>query len=125
MGRRCGRFWAADSRIVVIDGTGNPAVLEKAFGLTAPQGKTVGFGVMAYDRKLTLNTLPLHMGKTLTGSHGGSSQPDEDIPRYLRMMKHDLFNVKKFVSHRLPLEDVNDAVEKMRSGEVVHAMIHF
>jgi S-(hydroxymethyl)glutathione dehydrogenase/alcohol dehydrogenase len=110
---------------VVIDGTGNPAVLEKAFGLTAPQGKTVGFGVMAHDRKLSLNTLPLHMGKTLTGSHGGSSRPDEDIPRYLRMMQHDLFNVKKFVSHRLPLEQVNDAVEKMRSGEVVHAMIHF
>jgi S-(hydroxymethyl)glutathione dehydrogenase/alcohol dehydrogenase len=110
---------------VVIDGTGNPAVLEKAFALTAPQGRSVGFGVMAHDRKLTLNTLPLHMGKTLTGSHGGSSRPDEDIPRYLRMMKHDLFQVKNFVSHRLPLEQINGAVEKMRSGEVVHAMIHF
>jgi S-(hydroxymethyl)glutathione dehydrogenase/alcohol dehydrogenase len=110
---------------VVIDGTGNPAVLEKAFALTAPQGKTVGFGVMAHDRALTINTLPLHMGKLLTGSHGGSSKPDEDIPRYLRMMRHNLFQVKNFVSHRLPLEEVNDAVEKMRSGAVVHAMIHF
>jgi S-(hydroxymethyl)glutathione dehydrogenase/alcohol dehydrogenase len=110
---------------VVIDGTGNPAVLEKAFGLAGPQGRCVGFGVMASDRKLTLNTLPLHLGKVLTGSHGGSSRPDEDIPRYLRMMKHNLFQVKNFVSHRLPLEEVNGAVEKMRSGEVVHAMIHF
>ena len=110
---------------VVIDGTGNPAVLEKAFGLAGPQGRCVGFGVMASDRKLTLNTLPLHLGKVLTGSHGGSSRPDEDIPRYLRMMKHNFFQVKNFVSHRLPLEEVNGAVEKMRSGEVVHAMIHF
>ncbi len=110
---------------VVIDGTGNPAVLEKALALTAPQGKCVGFGVMPYDRKLTLNTLPLHLGKTLTGSHGGSSRPDEDIPRYLRMMKQNQFHLKNFVSHRLPLEEINGAVEKMRSGEVVHAMIHF
>jgi len=110
---------------VVIDGTGNPAVLEKAFALTASHGKCVGFGVMPHDRQLSINTLPLHMGKTLTGSHGGSSRPDEDIPRYLRMMKHDLFHVKNFVSHRLPLEQVDDAIAKMRSGEVVHAMIHF
>lgn len=110
---------------VVIDGTGQPAILEKAFALAAPQGRCVGFGVMAHDRKLTLNTLPLHLGKILTGSHGGSSRPDEDIPRYLRMMKHNLFQVKNFVSHRLPLEQVNEAVDKMRSGEVVHAMIHF
>jgi S-(hydroxymethyl)glutathione dehydrogenase/alcohol dehydrogenase len=110
---------------VVIDGTGQPGILEKAFSLTAPQGKCVGFGVMAHDRKLSLNTLPLHMGKTLTGSIGGSSRPDEDIPRYLRMMKHDLFQVKNFVSHRLSLEEINGGLEKMRSGEVVHAMIHF
>jgi S-(hydroxymethyl)glutathione dehydrogenase/alcohol dehydrogenase len=110
---------------VVIDGTGNPAVLEKAFALTSSHGKCIGFGVMAHDRKLALNTLPLHMGKTLTGSHGGSSRPDEEIPRYLRMMKQNLFDVKNFVSHRLRLEEINGAVEKMRSGEVVHAMIHF
>ena len=110
---------------VVIDGTGQPAILEKSLALTGPRGKCVGFGVMGYDRKISFNTLPLHLGKTLTGSHGGSSRPDEDIPRYLRMIQHDLFNVKNFVSHRLPLEQVNEGVDKMRSGEVVHAMIHF
>jgi len=110
---------------VVVDGTGLPAVLEKAFPLAAASGRVVIFGVMAHDRKLSLNTLPLHFGKQLTGSHGGSSRPAEDIPRYLRMMRDGRFDPRGMVSHRIPLEQVNDGIAKMRSGEVIHCMIHF
>ena len=110
---------------VVVDGTGLPAVLEKAFPLAASTGRVVIFGVMAHDRKLSLNTLPLHFGKQLTGSHGGSSRPAEDIPRYLRMMRDGRFDPRGMVSHRIPLEQVNDGIAKMRSGEVIHCMIHF
>jgi S-(hydroxymethyl)glutathione dehydrogenase/alcohol dehydrogenase len=110
---------------VVIDGTGNPQVLEKAFPLTSPVGRCVIFGVMPHDRKLSLNTLPLHFGKVLTGSHGGGSQPAEDIPRYLRMLRAKVFDPSPFVSHRIPLDQVNEGIAKMRSGEVIHCMIHF
>ena len=110
---------------VVVDGTGLPAVLEKAFPLAAASGRVVIFGVMAHDRKLSLNTLPLHFGKQLTGSHGGSSRPAEDIPRYLRMMRDGRFDPRAMVSHRIPLEQVNDGIARMRSGEVIHCMIDF
>ncbi|SDT94617.1 S-(hydroxymethyl)glutathione dehydrogenase / alcohol dehydrogenase [Verrucomicrobium sp. GAS474] len=110
---------------VVIDGTGNPEVLEKAFGLTASKGRCVIFGVMRFDRKLALNTLPLHFGKLLTGSHGGASQPSIDIPRYLRMIEGGIFDPSGFVSHRFRLEEVNEGIARMRSGEVIHAMIDF
>lgn len=110
---------------VVVDGTGLPAVLEKAFPLAAASGRVVIFGVMAHDQKLALNTLPLHFGKQLTGSHGGSSRPTEDIPRYLRMMRDGRFDPRGMVSHRIPLEQVNDGIARMRSGEVIHCMIHF
>src|SRR5882724_10207209 len=104
---------------VVIDGTGNPQVLEKAFPLAANTGRCVIFGVMPHDRKMSLHTLPLHFGKVLTGSHGGSSQPFEDIPRYLRMMRDKVFDPRPFVTHRISLEQVNDGIAKMRSGEVI------
>jgi S-(hydroxymethyl)glutathione dehydrogenase/alcohol dehydrogenase len=110
---------------VVIDGTGLPAVIEQAFALTAPTGRCVIFGVMAHDKAISLNTLPLHFGKVLTGSHGGGSQPAEDIPRLVRMLRAGRFNPAGFVTDRLPLENVNDAVARMRSGEIIHAMIHF
>ena len=110
---------------VVIDGTAQPAVLEKAFGLAGPKGRCVVFGVMAHDRKISLNTLPLHCGTTLTGSHGGGSEPAYDIPRYLRLMAGGGFDPRGMISHRVRLEDINDTIARMRSGEVIHAMIHF
>ena len=110
---------------VVIDGTGQPAVIEQAFALTSPTGRCVIFGVMVHNQKISLNTLPLHFGKVLTGSHGGGSQPADDIPRLVRMHRAGRFNPSGFVTDRLPLENVNDAIGRMRSGEVIHAMIHF
>lgn len=110
---------------VVIDGTGLPSILEKAYALTSPQGRCVIIGVMHHEQKLSLNTLPLHFGKKLFGSHGGCSKPARDIPRQLRMMEAGLFNPAGFVSHRFSLEEVNEAIAKMQSGEVIHGMIHF
>ena len=110
---------------VVVDGTGNPNVLEKAFELVGPKGRCVGVGVMPLDRKMSLNTLPLHMGKVLRGSHGGESRPAEDIPRYLRIFKAGRFESTGFVSHRTQLASVNEAIGKMRCGEAIHTIIHF
>ncbi|MDQ6631825.1 MAG: zinc-binding dehydrogenase [Verrucomicrobiota bacterium] len=110
---------------VVIDGSGHPEVLEKAFALTSNTGRCIGVGVMHHERKMSLNTLPLHFEKVLRGSHGGNSQPAIDIPRYLRMIRHGKFDPRGMVSHRIKLDQVNEGIAKMRSGEVVHCMIHF
>lgn len=110
---------------VVIDGTGIPAVLEKAFPVAGPQGRCVIFGVMRHDQKMSLNTLPLHFGKILTGSEGGGSKPALEIPKYLRMIHDGLFDPAGFISHRIALNEVNEGIAKMRSGEVVHCIIHY
>lgn len=110
---------------VVVDGTGNPTVLEKAFALAGNFARVIGVGVMPGDKKISINTLPLHLGKVLTGSHGGESLPADDMPRYLRMAQAGRLDVGGFVSHRIPLAEVNDGIAKMRSGEVIHCIIHF
>jgi len=108
---------------VVVDGTGHPAVLQQAFALAAPHGRVIGVGVMPHDQTLALNTLPLHLGKSLRGSHGGDSRPAEDIPRYLRMIRDGRFDPKGFVSHRVPLAAINDGIAQMRAGEVIHCIV--
>jgi len=40
-------------------------------------------------------------------------------------MRDGRFDPRGMVSHRIPLEQVNDGIAKMRSGEVIHCMIHF
>jgi S-(hydroxymethyl)glutathione dehydrogenase/alcohol dehydrogenase len=110
---------------VMIEGTGKPKVIESAYELTARKGTCILFGVIRFDEKVSLNTLPLHFGRTLTGSEGGQSQPHLDIPRYFEMMDAGAFHLDDFVSHRCKLEDVNSAISRMRSGESIHTLITF
>lgn len=110
---------------VVVDGTGNPQVLQQALALTGRTGRCVGVGVMPHDRTIAINTLQFHFGKHFAGSEGGGSLPAHDIPRFVRMIGDGLFDPSGFVSHRVGLEGVNDGIAKMRAGEVVHCVIDF
>ena len=110
---------------VTVDGTGQAAVIEQCYRLTSNKGRTVLFGVLPHDKTVSLHTLPLHFGRVLTGSEGGGSLPSTDIPRIVRMIRARKFDPSGFVSHRLSLTDINTGISKMRSGEVVHAMVHF
>jgi S-(hydroxymethyl)glutathione dehydrogenase / alcohol dehydrogenase len=109
----------------VFEFTGIPAVVEQAWRITSPKGRLVLVGVMRHDQQLSFNTLPLHFGKILTGTEGGSSQPHLDIPRYLRMIAGGCFNLGGFVSHRCRLDEINEAIAAMRAGKSIHTMIHF
>ena len=110
---------------VVFDVTGNPMVIDEAWKLTGPKGRLILVGVMRHDQSFSLNTLPLHYGKVLTGSEGGSSQPAQDIPRYLRMIRDGVFDPKPMITHRCTLADINTAIATMRSGESVHTIVTF
>ena len=52
--------------------------------LLSPDGKTILVGVP--NEKISIYSLPLHFKKILTGSHGGDSIPDIEIPRYIRLI---------------------------------------
>lgn len=110
---------------VMIEGTGKPKMIEKAYELTSSLGTCVLYGVMGFDQKISLNTLPLHFGKSITGSEGGQSKPHLDIPRYLRMLDEGVFNLDDFVSHRIMLDEINIGIQRMKSGESIHSMIKF
>jgi S-(hydroxymethyl)glutathione dehydrogenase / alcohol dehydrogenase len=109
----------------VFDGTGNPTVIEQAWKITSVKGRLVLIGVMRHDQQFSLNTLPLHYGKVLTGSEGGASQPAQDIPRFLRMIRDGRFDPRGMISHRCRLDDINTAIATMRAGESVHTIIGF
>ena len=110
---------------IVLDGTGNPSVIERCYRLTHSKGRTILYGVMPHNRSVNIHTLPLHFGRALKGSEGGGSQPHEDIPRLVRMIQDKRFDPLPMISHRGSLEDVNDLISKMRSGKVIHAIMNY
>jgi S-(hydroxymethyl)glutathione dehydrogenase/alcohol dehydrogenase len=109
---------------VTIDGTGNPKVIETAYDLAKLRGgRCVLFGVMPKDQRVSIHTLPLHFGRTLTGSEGGQSRPDQDIPSILRWLGQERVDCHGFVNHWAPLESLAEVIAAMRSGEVIHAIV--
>ena len=109
---------------VTIDGTGNPKVIETAYDLAKLRGgRCVLFGVMPNDQRVSIHTLPLHFGRVLTGSEGGQSQPEQDIPEILRALAEQKIDLRGCISHCGSLHKVNTITDRMRSGEVIHAIV--
>ncbi len=108
---------------VVIDTTGRSDVIQEAYSLTKPQGRTILVGVPRHDDPITIHSLPLHFGKILSGSHGGDAKPHEDIPRLAKLVRAGLLNLDGLITHEFPLEQINDAVALVRSGEAGRVLL--
>jgi len=103
---------------VVIDNTGNTDIIHDAYELTNAEGRTILVGVPRKGEETKLYTLPLHFEKILTGSHGGESKPDKDIPKYINLYKNGILKLDKFITQRYKLEQINDAIADMQSGKI-------
>lgn len=104
---------------VFIDNTGQPAIIEMGYELAKPQGRVVLVGVPRKGENINIYSLPLHFGKSISGSYGGESIPHEDIPRYQKLLDVGLIQLKPLITDHFKLEEINIAIQKMRSGEIV------
>jgi S-(hydroxymethyl)glutathione dehydrogenase/alcohol dehydrogenase len=103
---------------VFVENTGQVRLIEQAYELTAKVGKTILVGVPRHDQDITIHSLPLHFGKVLTGCEGGDADPAVDIPRYIRLYQNGKLDLDRIITHRIPFDDINAALDKVRNGEV-------
>ena len=108
---------------VVIETTGNSRVIEQAYELTRPVGKTILVGVPKKGDNISIYSLPLHFDKVLTGSHGGDAVPDQEIPRYIHLMKAGKMTLDGLITHDFSLDEINEALDLFRSGEAGRCVI--
>ncbi len=106
-----------------VDVTGNNGVRQTAYDSTSDTGNTIFAGVPYVDEQITIDSFPLHFGRRMIGSHGGETKPDVDIPRYVQLYKLGKLKLDEQISHRFGLDDINDAVEIVRSGEARRCLI--
>lgn len=108
---------------VVIDTTGNVRVIETAYEMTHADGKTILVGVPRKGDNISIYTLPLHFKKVLKGSHGGSVQPNLEIPRYIRLFRLGKLKLDGLISHEFGLGNINQALDAIRRGEAGRVVI--
>jgi S-(hydroxymethyl)glutathione dehydrogenase/alcohol dehydrogenase len=106
----------------VIETTGVKAVIELAYELTHADGTCVLVGVPS--EKVTISTLPIHFNKVLTGSHGGDAVPHVDIPRLIKLCAAGKLSFDGIITHEFPLDEINAALDLVRSGAAGRVLIN-
>lgn len=102
---------------VFIDNTGQPAIIQMGYELTGPKGRVTLVGVPRKGNEINIFSLPLHFGKTLSGSHGGETVPERDIHRYHNLYRNGRIKLRELLTNYYSLSQVNDAIAAMRSGQ--------
>ncbi len=108
----------SDGVDVFVENTGQVRLIEQAYEATAKKGRVILVGVPRHDQDITIHSLPLHFGRVLTGCEGGETDPSVDIPRYLRLYKRGKLDLDRIITHRMPFERINEALDMIRAGEV-------
>jgi S-(hydroxymethyl)glutathione dehydrogenase/alcohol dehydrogenase len=101
-----------------IDNTGLPLIIEKGYRITKPQGRVTLVGVPSIANNISIHTLPLHFGKSISGSHGGDGIVFSDITRYYKLYKNGGIKLSKLITNHYPLDAINDAMGDMKNGKI-------
>ena len=63
--------------------------------------------------------MPIHFGKKIIGSEGGESRPEKDITKITKIIRSNKINIKQLVSKIYKLDNINKAIQDIRSGNKV------
>jgi S-(hydroxymethyl)glutathione dehydrogenase/alcohol dehydrogenase len=111
---------------VIIDTTGNVESISNTMKYLADSGRYILVGQPKPTQDLTIqnaNELFLGNGKMIKATQGGKTSPNEDIPRYVKLHKAGLLNIDNIISHTFELNEINEAIELLKSGKAGRIMI--
>lgn len=109
-----------------IEMAGSAKALELAYKITKRGGKTVTGGLPHPDALFSIPAISLVAEeRTLMGSYIGSCSPKHDLPRMISLWRRGLMPVEKLLTHRLRLEDINLAMDRLREGQAIRQIVDF
>lgn len=111
---------------VIIDTTGIPEVITNCISKLSNNGRMILVGQPAPGKMVeVMNAVNLFngMGQSIKATQGGKTNPQEDIPRYVKMYQEGILDVKQFVTHYFTLDEINEAFDLLKSGNAGRIMI--
>jgi Zn-dependent alcohol dehydrogenase len=105
--------------------TGTSDGIEISFEQIANDGKVLLIGTPNHKSEITIPVLPLHFGKTIVGSHGGSTNPDRDIPILIDLLAKGQLDLSHYPIDAVNLGAINLAINDIRNGSAGRKIIKF
>jgi len=112
---------------VIVDTTGNPDVINQVIPLLSNIGRCILIGQTKPGSALLItnvNQLFEGSGKMLKATQGGMTSPSTDIPRYINLYQHGLLNIDNLITHHFPLNEINTAVNLLKTNQAGKIIIN-
>jgi alcohol dehydrogenase len=106
------------------EATGRAEAMLAAFLSTRRRGAAVCIGIPRPDAVLPLPALTIpRMERRVIGALYGSARPDRDFLVILDGYRHGRLPLDRLISHRLPLERIDEAFDLLKSGSALRAVL--
>jgi len=109
---------------VAIEAAGTRQTMELAFeAARVGGGLCVLAGNLARGERISIDPFSLIAGKRIVGTWGGETDPDRDIPRYVKMFQEGGLPLDRLSVREFPLSEINEAMQSMQSGLIVRSLV--
>jgi alcohol dehydrogenase len=108
----------------VVEAVGHEQAMSDAFAMTARGGSTVLVGLPHPSRMLSVPAVQVVAeARRVLGSYMGSSAPQRDIPRLVRLWQDGRLPVERLTSAVLSLDDAARALDDLAAGTAVRQLL--
>ena len=107
-----------------IESAGKRETMEMAFRAVRDMGGLcVLAGNLPVGEQISIDPFDLIKGKRIAGTWGGETKPDLDIPLYVNLYLKGRLKLENLITHCYSLDEINTAIEDLKSGKVGRALI--
>jgi S-(hydroxymethyl)glutathione dehydrogenase/alcohol dehydrogenase len=104
---------------------GSERAIQDAWKAARAGGTVVVVGIMPRGASLTIDPWQFMSEKTLKGTFLGSARIQEDVPRLIDLYHSGELDLDRLVSRKLSLEELPEALDELRAGDVVRQVVVF
>lgn len=101
---------------MAVDTSGSASSIELAYHALSKNGILSLVGVSPQGSKISIDPMPLHYGRSIRGSFGGSVDVDRDLPELINLVESIDGSLQSLIGETFPLARINDAIKKFRDG---------
>ncbi|KAK7373933.1 hypothetical protein VNO80_07355 [Phaseolus coccineus] len=106
--------------------TGNVDVLRDAFSsVHAGWGLTVILGIHASPSLLPIHPMELFNGRSIIGSIFGGFKGKSQLPHFAKQCGNGVVKLDNFITHELPIEEIDKAFDLLITGKSLRCLLHF
>jgi S-(hydroxymethyl)glutathione dehydrogenase/alcohol dehydrogenase len=88
-------------------------------------GESVIIGVAGAGQEISTRPFQLVTGRVWRGTAFGGVKGRSELPEYVERYLAGEFKLSDFITHTMPLEDINHAFHLMHEGESIRSVIHY